>query len=346
MFIPVAPDSTSFARGYPVVLKCLEILGRCCYDDVDVEMKESQLFNCTSNREWEDLEQELEQPPDLADLSDEENGPEARAARLITEPVDNNSPNVADRDITYSFGRQLSEYIGTGIASSKNSNIEDGVIGHVEFSSPMELGSHGRLRDWVLVELYQDKHATPLASLRNRLPITFKFQELYHQVEHSHTRIIIDHLRRHGGEPSDMLDMLMHVRPMGVLKSELIPEDYLQTAPSFGKDYPGMIAVKHGAKSDFTLGVRSGIESVTCPCINGPEVISDNWCILTEARIPFSSAGDEGSFVFDVFGRVGSMITGGLGRKENPNRLYITYVTPMNWILEDIKVRGYEVKLA
>ena len=47
----------------------------------------------------------------------------------------------------------------------------------------------------------------------------------------------------------------------------------------------------------------------------------------------FSDEGDSGSIVFDVQGRVVGMLDGGVGDKRSD----VTYVTPIEWILDDIR---------
>ena len=52
------------------------------------------------------------------------------------------------------------------------------------------------------------------------------------------------------------------------------------------------------------------------------------------ASQPFSVKGDSGAIVFDLKGRIGGIMTAGTGLTE---RVDTTYVTPMDWLLSDIK---------
>ena len=59
-------------------------------------------------------------------------------------------------------------------------------------------------------------------------------------------------------------------------------------------------------------------------------------------REMFSAAGDSGSCVFDSFGRIVGISSGG-GREvpESDGG----YFTPMEWVLADIRAHGYDVEL-
>lgn len=58
----------------------------------------------------------------------------------------------------------------------------------------------------------------------------------------------------------------------------------------------------------------------------------------------FSRKGNSGSFVFNLQGRIGGILTGGVGDKGR-GISDTTYVTPIEWLLEDMKVHGYDVQL-
>ncbi|KAH7239296.1 hypothetical protein BKA59DRAFT_532107 [Fusarium tricinctum] len=164
---------------------------------------------------------------------------------------------------------------------------KDRIIGHIEFSLPIalvEMASRERLRDWALIELHQDEYPSPPSSLKNKLPIA------------SYLRRLIS------------VAQLLRFRTIGpkiTLTTELIPEAELNESR--------ITLVKHGAKTGFTKGVSTGIESITRqPLLRGSHFVSRECCIVAEEDSPFSKVGDSGPCVFDTSGRLGAMITAGL----------------------------------
>jgi hypothetical protein len=60
----------------------------------------------------------------------------------------------------------------------------------------------------------------------------------------------------------------------------------------------------------------------------------------------FSHAGDSGSIVFDFKGRIVGMVHGGCAR-DGVYAMERTYITPMEWLLEDIETQlGVRVSIA
>ncbi|KAG5748496.1 hypothetical protein H9Q69_009046 [Fusarium xylarioides] len=211
------------------------------------------------------------------------------------------------------------------------------VLGRVEFSPRMELClKHTRLKDWALVELAQDSFTTKLSELRNKIPVPKALQLMVNGVPGP----AVDRIERLGFETS----LEVTVGP------SVIPERELRVAgPS---PSPELFVMKHGRTSGFTVGRSNGILSVTRYANKFVgEVLSREWCIIAkdndDAHINFFSVeGDSGAPVFDLKGRVGGMITGGLKAEKNPRGKHdITYAAPMEWILEDIARHGYDVKL-
>lgn len=62
--------------------------------------------------------------------------------------------------------------------------------------------------------------------------------------------------------------------------------------------------------------------------------MSQEWCVLSSISTPFSVKGDSGSIVFDLSGRIGGILNGGIGDGHRNDITYV-YVTPMEWLLED-----------
>lgn len=105
--------------------------------------------------------------------------------------------------------------------------------------------------------------------------------------------------------------------------------------------------VKYGNETNYRLGNSNGIKSVLrYPSPNGKDYMSSEWCVIGSGPHDgtFAAKGDSGSCVLDLRGRIGGMITSGLeGRRETCDT---TYVTPIHWLLEDIKQRLGELRLA
>lgn len=58
-----------------------------------------------------------------------------------------------------------------------------------------------------------------------------------------------------------------------------------------------------------------------------------------------SPGGNSGSYVWDAQGRAGGMLTSGV-----PGEMFgvgndVTYITPIEWLLEDIREHGFEVEI-
>ncbi|KAI1015449.1 hypothetical protein LB504_010954 [Fusarium proliferatum] len=209
------------------------------------------------------------------------------------------------------------------------------VVGRVEFSPLMELCPQGlRFKDWALVELSQDGFTTGLAQLKNKVPVTQKLQVMLTEISGSMTK---------SGRSLDFDDSLeVEIGPDTIDGSDL--EDATHRNLRGDK---GLIVMKHGLKTGFTIGLANGIHSVIrhASDVVG-DVTSSEWCIIGMDGKAFSDVGDSGACVFDLEGRIGGMITSGLEAGKTPlGEHNVTYATPMQWLLEDIKGAGYDVKL-
>ena len=77
-------------------------------------------------------------------------------------------------------------------------------------------------------------------------------------------------------------------------------------------DYdPAMLVEKIGQKTKLTFGFATTFESVIHIPVDGIEVKSDVWPVITKPGIAFSTRGDSGSCVWDMNGRVAGMIVAG-----------------------------------
>jgi S1-C subfamily serine protease len=115
------------------------------------------------------------------------------------------------------------------------------------------------------------------------------------------------------------------------LKRSLLYAEICQKLEQAEADDKKFVVWKCGRTTHLTFGVASGILSMyRSP--NG--VISDELMVKDKhlnGSDPFSKRGDSGSFIWDSQGYVVGMLWGG---KEQS---FVTYVTPMEAILEDIQ---------
>ena len=193
-------------------------------------------------------------------------------------------------------------------------NLNDRAIGHV-FSSPPRALHHsdGWLRDWALIELDVQKFSEDLTNI----VYIGEVPELIHsELENYHPYCYFNMGRNKS------------------LKLEgCIPEDEMKHPKMTDMDgEPCLIVAKRGPTTRVTWGRANEVKSVRR---TGPEVTSREWCVvgLAESQ-PFSKKGDSGSVVFDLEGRIGGIMTAGAGLTDSVDT---TYVTPMVWLLSDIK---------
>ncbi|KAM0421227.1 hypothetical protein ACHAPT_010947 [Fusarium lateritium] len=196
------------------------------------------------------------------------------------------------------------------------------IIGHVVLSPPYSLGttkmSARQLRDWALIELHQGKHAIDLASLSNQVFVGDK-----------------------------ALDDWISSTPSPVGDANWMEmRDPKSVTPPWG---PTMVVMKHGRTTGFTVGFANEALSLVRRTHGGVTFECEEWCVLGSMdwrgegpRQAFSAAGDSGSCVFDSMGRVVGILAGGGGEEFHNDP---TYVTPIEWLLDDIRAHGYDVEL-
>ncbi|RBA21287.1 hypothetical protein FPRO05_07601 [Fusarium proliferatum] len=221
------------------------------------------------------------------------------------------------------------------------------IIGHVLYSPKYSLGtSEGgadRLRDWALVELHQDKHETVFSEMRNLVVAGPQARQqlwkvLFDELNNEHRIRVENQLSVH------------HTNTYDLTRSVQEFEMRSPNETSQGLDESAMVVAKFGRTTGLTFGVANEVKSVSRTVAPGQEFISEEWCILGhkqkgQNRQPFSSDGDSGSCILDMYGRIGGLLTGGKPPKDGNTD--ITYATPIEWLLKDIKQEsGFNVKLA
>jgi hypothetical protein len=193
-------------------------------------------------------------------------------------------------------------------------SLDNRVIGYVFFSPPRNLHHpNGWLRDWALIELDVKKFG-------DKPPANIVYI----------------------GDIPERIEAKLNARPpgfhfkMGGNKS-LKLQDYIRedeiTHPTMRDENnePCLIVGKRGRTSGITWGTANEVKSVTriSPALNSKEL-----CVLSSICQPFSEEGDSGSIIFDLRGRVVGIMSAGTGLTD---RVDTTYVTPIDWLLSDIK---------
>ncbi|KAF5622148.1 uncharacterized protein FTJAE_11009 [Fusarium tjaetaba] len=228
------------------------------------------------------------------------------------------------------------------------------IIGHVLYSPKYSLGTSitgaSRLRDWALVELHQDKHETVFSEIRNMVVAGPRagielWKVLYEELDNEDQERVEKRLPFHHTNTYD-LTRTVHEFEMR------LPNEASRSL----ENERAMVVAKFGRGTGLTFGVANQVKSVTRMPILGQEFISEEWCILGhkkrgQRRQPFSTDGDSGSCILDMYGRIGGMLTSGkpaqLAKEEDAD---ISYATPIDWLLKDINEKltekGFQVKLA
>ncbi|KAH7170105.1 hypothetical protein EDB81DRAFT_837107 [Dactylonectria macrodidyma] len=219
------------------------------------------------------------------------------------------------------------------------------IFGHVIYAPKISIGSTDtsgpRLRDWALIELHAGKYTTPLADLCN---------QVFVGDAESARRQATEALQFEGF--TKISKMPFDTRSQTVWLQDTISEAEMRkpSEEAGSLDDPAILVAKHGSSTGFTVGLATGIKSLIRQPIGEYDFQSEEWCIIGQKRdsegrrIDFSSGGDSGSCVWDSEGRVGGMLTGGNGSGSN-GAFDISYATPMEWLLDDIKAHGYDVEL-
>ncbi|KAG5808033.1 hypothetical protein H9Q74_007178 [Fusarium xylarioides] len=103
----------------------------------------------------------------------------------------------------------------------------------------------------------------------------------------------------------------------------------------------------YGSASGASHGVTNTARSVVRRFVGAAPVVSEEWCILgsieREKRKPFSKQGDSGASIMGDDGRVAAILTCG-AQGGNRGIHHISYATPIEWLLDDIRGHGYDVE--
>ncbi|KAG9501873.1 hypothetical protein J7337_007571 [Fusarium musae] len=222
--------------------------------------------------------------------------------------------------------------------------MESRTFGHVLFSPYFGLSSSSpaRFRDWVLIELDQKKHQTLVKEFGNTVPETLSPVFMEPQF------MLWDYFNP-GRKRTICLVPGAHI----YTQTGVMPEAEMR-CPDFGFAVPGKTVVgedftricMYGSASGARHGVNNTARSVR-RIIGDFLIVSEEWCILDsiecEKREPFSRQGDSGASVMGDDGRVAAILTSG-AQGGNQGMHHVSYATPIEWLLDDIRGHGYDVE--
>ena len=99
---------------------------------------------------------------------------------------------------------------------------------------------------------------------------------------------------------------------------------------------PCLVVLKHGAATGLTVGRSNNVSSYTRQYFDGNFKESRERPVIPtdKGSEAFSADGDSGSCVFDAFGRIGGILTGGASNPNLPASADVTYVTPISFIMK------------
>ncbi|KAF4975335.1 hypothetical protein FZEAL_7868 [Fusarium zealandicum] len=219
------------------------------------------------------------------------------------------------------------------------------IIGHVIFSPKLgpstDEATATRVRDWALIQLHPDKHQSCFDELQNLVKLR---DECYSSRE--------GEIRARSEYPYKGEDFWLWWSLTTVLLEGLVPEYEIRRRGQEREMSPILVGTR-GSQSGPRVGFLNNVMSITREPIDDHYCISEVWCVLAyrqygveDRRRPFSCHGDSGACVWGGKSRVVGLLTGGSGNiNEDYRALDITYVTSMEWLLEDIKRHGFDVEL-
>ncbi|KAF4841625.1 hypothetical protein CGCSCA4_v009352 [Colletotrichum siamense] len=226
--------------------------------------------------------------------------------------------------------------------------IESRTFGHLTYARQ---GSNGRATDWALIRLDADKHERSLDTIQNQVPIGPGVDNGYN---HGY-----DDSEKYGSvsfffPPEDGIHTLRGILPVANIQEPGSEDPTREGAICFGK-------VGHGSGLTFGLAnqalsiLRRPIASTKDGGDLGEEddSIHLSLAVLGKSEVhgvrpftrSFGTAGDSGACAWDLDGRVAGMVTAGSTWDLEDRCTNVTYVTPMEWILEDMRECGLEATL-
>ncbi|KAH8820086.1 hypothetical protein F5884DRAFT_865733 [Xylogone sp. PMI_703] len=180
----------------------------------------------------------------------------------------------------------------------------------------------GSIRDWALISLDKNR-------FNSREPWNLNFNPPTFEVSLRDRTIITT-----GGHT--ISSDFTYEEITKVVTSVEIEQALKRTGSEGHMDMMGMRVLKHGRTSGWIGGSLNQIRS---DCRRGSLITTELCIINLPGTKPFSSGGDSGSLVFDIHGRVVAMLHSAnrVGDVPVTRSNEITYATPMEWLLQDIR---------
>ncbi|KAM3457621.1 hypothetical protein MY3296_001053 [Beauveria thailandica] len=196
------------------------------------------------------------------------------------------------------------------------------------------------LMDWMLIRLHACRHEEELSQINNTLHLSRE------QVNMAASRaedkdfarrllLTPEMFERHGFNSRSVQLPLKDIIRISEIRNP-VPE---RRKHGIG---PATLVGKLGPKTDLTFGYASTFTSVIRTPIGGDTTVTEVWPVITSTRNYFSDDGDSGSCVWGLDGRVAGIVVAGNGKQLEGDTWHdITYVVPMEAILENMKRRGF-----
>ncbi|KIH87724.1 hypothetical protein SPBR_08923 [Sporothrix brasiliensis 5110] len=242
--------------------------------------------------------------------------------------------------------RELVELLEAFAQSNENC-----VIGFVEHAPPIRITTDPRYtRDWALIALD-----------RNRFPTQFTFPNVVDLETDLPGPPVKTAVEKVLGCAPDALpaDGMMRLRGIIPLREQR-GAHILHPWTTMCQDDSRPIVFKRGRSTGITVGLALDIQSTTRAYLREGimEQESYEWAIIHASGIDknrepakkiqsFTEAGDSGSVVFDITGRIGGLVVRGTNHAMRHLQGYdITYATPMEHLLKDIETElGTKVRI-
>ncbi|ERS98516.1 hypothetical protein HMPREF1624_05300 [Sporothrix schenckii ATCC 58251] len=225
------------------------------------------------------------------------------------------------------------------------------VIGFVEHAPPIRITTDpSYTRDWALIALD-----------RNRFPAQFTFPnvvDLETDLPGPPVKTAVEKVLGCVPDalPADGMMRLRGIIPLREQRGAHIPHPWT----TMYQDDSRPIVFKRGRSTGITVGLALDIQSTTRTYLREGimEQESYEWAIIHASGIDknrepakkiqsFTEAGDSGSVVFDITGRIGGLVVRGTNHAMRHLQGYdITYATPMEHVLKDIETElGTKVRI-
>ncbi|KAM6480614.1 hypothetical protein HDV62DRAFT_398456 [Trichoderma sp. SZMC 28011] len=209
------------------------------------------------------------------------------------------------------------------------------------------------LRDWALIELLPNSHQAALSSIQNIV---------YLGTENS----IRDCMRRNGEQyQRRLMDLRNSLITNGELKLQrvAVPMEEIFTSPETENVHEsGLLVGKYGASGQLSFGLGNTLKSLVRHIVTSErgretKLTSEEWAIISTTmnhsrhwaeshrQDSFAWVGDFGSCVWDMQGRPAGIITAGSSGSQPAIDGHITYVQPLERLLKDITLDGFNVEL-